>query len=407
MSRKDNRGRVLKPGEVQLQSGLYEFVYYDSQRNRKRYYSYRLIDSDITPKGKKDKLPLRVFEKKIKHELANLIMPSDMSVIDLVESYITTKYDKVRNSTIMGYNTVLNILKNEDFGYKPIESIKTPMAKEFLQDLQHRGRSYSSIHTIRGVLRPAFQRAVDSDWIIKNPFEFQLVDAIINDSIKREPVSPPQQREFLAFVKSDKHFSRYYDGINILFKTGLRISEFCGLTMGDIDFKKKTLIVCRQLQRQSNMSYVIEKPKTVNGFRVIPLVDDVLNSFSNIIGNRNKPKKEPVVDGVSGFLFLDKNGMPMVAYHWEKYFQHIREKYNKIYKDSMPKITPHVCRHTYCTNMVKAGINPVYVSALMGHSDKEITLNVYTTVNSDNSQKEIQKAVTAATKNEYFKSVLN
>lgn len=37
-------------------------------------------------------------------------------------------------------------------------------------------------------------------------------------------------------------------------------------------------------------------------------------------------------DGYSGFLFLDKNDMPMVALHWEKYFQHIREKYNSIYK---------------------------------------------------------------------------
>ena len=37
--------------------------------------------------------------------------------------------------------------------------------------------------------------------------------------------------------------------------------------------------------------------------------------------------------------------MPMVALHWEKYFQHILEKYNGIYKVQMPKVTPHVCRH--------------------------------------------------------------
>lgn len=41
----------------------------------------------------------------------------------------------------------------------------------------------------------------------------------------------------------------------------------------------------------------------------------------------------------------------MVAMHWEKYFQHICEKYNSIYKVQMPKITPHVCRHTYCSNL--------------------------------------------------------
>ena len=40
-----------------------------------------------------------------------------------------------------------------------------------------------------------------------------------------------------------------------------------------------------------------------------------------------------MIDGHAGFLCLDKNDMPMVALHWEKYFQHICEKYNKIYKE--------------------------------------------------------------------------
>ena len=44
----------------------------------------------------------------------------------------------------------------------------------------------------------------------------------------------------------------------------------------------------------------------------------------------------------------------------------------------MPKITPHVCRHTYCSNMAKAGMNPKVLQYLMGHSDIGVTLNVYT-----------------------------
>lgn len=48
-----------------------------------------------------------------------------------------------------------------------------------------------------------------------------------------------------------------------------------------------------------------------------------------------------MVDDLTGLLLLDKNDMPMVALHWEKYFQHIREKYNSIYKAQMPVVTPH------------------------------------------------------------------
>ena len=91
-----------------------------------------------------------------------------------------------------------------------------------------------------------------------------------------------------------------------------------------------------------------------------------------------KPKVEPMVDGRIGFLYMDKNGMPMVAMHWEKYFQHITEKYNKISRVQMPKVTPHVCRHTYCSNQAKAGMNPKTLQYLMGHSDISVTMNVYT-----------------------------
>ena len=49
---------------------------------------------------------------------------------------------------------------------------------------------------------------------------------------------------------------------------------------------------------------------------------------------------------------------PMVALHWEHYFKHICQKYNSIYKVQMPKATPHVCRHTFCSNMAKSGMTP-------------------------------------------------
>ena len=50
--------------------------------------------------------------------------------------------------------------------------------------------------------------------------------------------------------------------------------------------------------------------------------------------------------------------MPEVALHWEKHFQWALGKYNRTHEEQMPKITPHVCRHTYCSNMAKAGMNP-------------------------------------------------
>ena len=203
------------------------------------------------------------------------------------------------------------------------------------------GRGYSTIHTIRGVVRPAFQMAVDDDLLAKNPFEFQLNTVVVNNSVTRKAITRKQERDFLEFIKNDKHFCKYYDGIYILFKTGLRISEFVGLTKKNIDFDNDKIIVDHQLQRTRNMKYVIEDTKTDSGERMVPMTQEVKEAFRRIFSNRKNPRVEPMIDGYSEFLFLDKNGMPMVALHWEKYFQHICEKYNKIYRVQMPRVTPH------------------------------------------------------------------
>ena len=84
--------------------------------------------------------------------------------------------------------------------------------------------------------------AENDDLIRKNPFQFELVSVVVNDCVTREAITRKQQREYLRFIREDKHFCRYYEGIYSLFHTGLRISEFCGLTLADIEFDKKRKI---------------------------------------------------------------------------------------------------------------------------------------------------------------------
>ena len=148
---------------------------------------------------------------------------------------------------------------------------------------QQHGKSYSAIHSIRGVLRPAFRMALDDDLIRRNPFEFELATVIVNDSVTREAITREQERKYLEFVKNDAHFKRYYEGIFILFKTGLRISEFVGLTIKNIDFTNHKIIVDHQLIRTSNMAYMIEAPKTESGVREIPMTPEVEDAFRTII----------------------------------------------------------------------------------------------------------------------------
>ncbi len=315
--------------------------------------------------------------------------------MELVEKYVSLKTG-VRHNTVAGYKTVINILKKEPFGRQRIDKVRLSDAKAWLIKLQKvDGRGYSSIHSIRGVLRPAFQMAVDDDLIRKNPFGFELASVVVNDSVTREAISRKQERDLLKFIKEDKHFSRYYDGIYILFHTGLRISEFCGLTIQDVEFEEMRIKVDHQLQRTSQMEYVIQQPKTESGIRYVPMTEEVASCFRRIIANRVVPKTEPMVDECVGFLFLDKNDMPMVTFHWEKYLEHIVQNYNKIYRIQMPKVTPHVCRHTFCSNMAKSGMNPKTLQYIMGHADISVTLNTYTHVKFDDAKDELLRVANA------------
>ena len=392
--RRDNKGRRLATGESQDKDGRYRYKYNDVFGKRKSVYSWRLTESDPYPKGKRKDISLREKEKEVEKALRNAVATNggNMTVLELVQKYISQKRG-VKHNTQANYNFVINVIKKEDFGARRIDTIKLSDAKTWLIKLQDDGRGYSSIHSIRGVVRPAFQMAVDDDLINKNPFEFQLATVVVNDSVTREAITRKQQREFLRFIKEDKHFSKYYDGIYILFNTGLRVSEFVGLTINDIEFDKERIKVDHQLQRTRNMEYEILTPKTEKGERYVPMQKDVADCFRRIIQNRKHPKVEPMIDGYSGFLFLDKNDMPMVALHWEKYFQHIREKYNSIYKVQMPCITPHVCRHTFCSNMAKSGMNPKTLQYIMGHSDIGVTLNTYTHLQFEDALVEMKKVV--------------
>ncbi|MBS6454066.1 MAG: tyrosine-type recombinase/integrase [Butyrivibrio sp.] len=190
-------------------------------------------------------------------------------------------------------------------------------------------------------------------------------------------------RKFLKFVHDEM--------VYILFHTGMRISEFCGLTLKDIDLEHRIVNSDHQLQRTSDMRYIIETTKTDAVTRVLPITEDVAQMFQAIIEDRNAPKVEKTINGYSGFLFYDDNGMPLVAMHWQHRFNHMVGRYNDIYRVQMLNITPHVCRHTYCSNMAKSGMNPKTLQYLMGHSDISVTMNVYTHIGFNDAEEELKR----------------
>lgn len=364
--RRDNKGRILRTGESQRKNGMYEFRYTDANKKHRSIYDMDLMKL----RKKEDEIKL------MRHEGIDYA-GGEITVVQLLERYISLKRG-VRYNTTTGYRFVMGVVQKEAFGQRIIRDIKMSDAKLWFIKLFDDGYSYSTIASIRGVVKPAFQMAYTENIIRRNPFEFRL-DIIPNNTQKRVALSPKQQEQFLDYIRKDDHFCRYLDEIKILLGTGMRISELCGLTISDLDFERRRIRVDHQLVRTRDGQRYIEKTKTECGCRYIPMSDEVYESFYNILSNRKKQKKEVMIDGYAGFILLDKNGNPKVALHIENEMRWAMKKYKKLHPDSpLPHITPHVFRHTFCTNYANEGMDIKNLQYLMGHSDAGVTLNVYT-----------------------------
>ena len=175
--------------------------------------------------------------------------------------------------------------------------------------------------------------------------------------------------------------------LNVMKEEEIGIAELARIS----GVPERTILDIMAGVKEPELGVIIETTKTDAGTRVLPITEDVAQMFQAIIEDRNAPKVEKSIDGYSGFLFYDDNGMPLVAMHWQHRFNHMVGRYNDIYRVQMPNITPHVCRHTYCSNMAKSGMNPKTLQYLMGHSDISVTINVYTHIGFDDAEEELKR----------------
>ena len=175
--------------------------------------------------------------------------------------------------------------------------------------------------------------------------------------------------------------------LNVMKEEEIGIAELARIS----GVPERTILDIMAGVKEPELGVIIETTKTDAGTRVLPITEDVAQMFQAIIEDRNAPKVEKSIDGYSGFLFYDDNGMPLVAMHWQHRFNHMVGRYNDIYRVQMPNITPHVCQHTYCSNMAKSGMNPKILQYLMGHSDISVTMNVYTHIGFDDAEEELKR----------------
>jgi len=364
--RKDKKGRIFRSGEGQRPNKTYFYRYHRSGDKKWSYVYAPTLEE------------LRQKEEVIQRDLLDGIdyAGGEITVAELVDRYINLRRGLKENS-MRAYGSAINRIHTDPFGSRMIRSVRLSDGKGWFVSLHDKGLKQNTIGILQSVLRPAFEMAVDDDMIRKNPFKFKLSDVIPNDAYVRSALTKAQQERYLQFIR-DHGKDNYYDDIVILLGTGLRVSELYGLTKADIDFDRRCIHINKQLCRTADKPYFIAPLKTSSGNRSIPMTDTDYMAFRRVLENRGHPKVEVMVDEYSGFLFLDKDGKPKVAMHLENYMRGMQRKYIKKHGNTLSRVTPHVLRHTFCTNMQQAGIDIKSLQYLMGHSNASVTLDVYT-----------------------------
>lgn len=379
--RKDSKGRILRTGESQRPNLTYQYRFKDLQGKTRYVYAPTLNE-------------LREKEQEILRDLADGIdyAGGEITVFELVEQYLKLKQNsKVKASTMNLYQTILNRIRTEPFMLRPIKSIKPSDAKAWLVSLHKRGVKYNSLSNMLEIIAPAFEMAVNDDRIRKNPFRFRLSEVVTQDAQTREALTLEQQKQYLELAL---HYRRghFYNDIVILLGTGLRVSELYGLTKSDIDFEQRCIHITKQLY-WLNGRYTVSSPKSESSIRTIPMTDAVCKALRSVLDKRGNIEKEIEVDGYKEFLFISQQGTLRNSNVLERHMRLLQKQYDALYEGSAPKVTPHVLRHTFCTNMQRAGLDIKSLQYLMGHSHANITLNVYTHSSSESAAEAFWKLV--------------
>lgn len=92
--------------------------------------------------------------------------------------YYEFKKTSIKKSSLKTYYTTINQLKDTPIGNAKIIDVKISDAKQLIIDLSQNGLKYSTIKTIKTLIKAAFKMAQEDDLILKNPFNFQLKEVI-------------------------------------------------------------------------------------------------------------------------------------------------------------------------------------------------------------------------------------
>ncbi len=230
---------------------------------------------------------------------------------------------------------------------------------------------------------------------MRNPFNFPLNSVLRGNKKVITAFTEEEFNSLITEMKESEFYSYYVPHFIFLKETGLRISEFLGLALKDIDLENKMVSVNQQIQRDLTDYTKIYfcGLKTKSSKARIPLSSQAIEAVNQLIKNCNEPitlidKNEKI--SRSGFFIVTKNGLLRPSKEWRQIFARIEDWYNKNHPDAPIKIHAHKFRHTAATDLLRKGLSVPSTQKMLRHSNPDVTLKVYTHLSDEDLNNEFR-----------------
>ena len=349
----------------------------------------KLIRKQFTGKTQQDvKYKLQEYKKQM---LMGVLNEDKLTVSDWFYSWLFDyrKQDLKPKSFQRYHGIYKNYIENTDFGNIKLNDLRTTHLQRHYKKLLDNGVTPTTIRQINTNLKTCLNEAERQGYIQKN--WCKLVTLPKKEDNKEVKVLTKQEQEkFLEAIKGHELELLYIVALG----TGLRIGEILGLKWSDIDFKNNELHVNRSLQKAAIyeddkiVRYEVQEttPKTKNSLRTIPVPQNIIKK---LIAHKKEQNElilllQEEYDNKK-YVFCNKLGKPIED---KRPGRNLKTILTSI---SIEPIKFHALRHTYATRLFEAGIPPKTVQHLMGHSDIETTMNIYTHVMKEQKLEAIEK----------------
>ncbi|RKQ32311.1 site-specific integrase [Oceanobacillus halophilus] len=343
-----------------------------------------------TRRGFKTKREAQEAATKLEQEITNglLINNNNLTFEEVYKQWFENHSKTIKPSTKKTIESKFKKYLLPKFGSLKIKEITRLYCQKVINEI---AENIASVNDYKIQANQVFKYAVKMDLISKNPMEYVTIpkrkEELIADTKYVEERNYWKKDEIKKFLKIANSDLPQRDQLlfHLLIYTGARKGEVLALTWDDIDFNAKTIRFGKTLFFNNGKHY-LQQPKTAHSKRLISLDTkslSLLKKWRTRLIEANLASSSILEK--NNLVFTRDNGLPLrLAYPNDK-LKSVIKKYN------LHEITIHGLRHTHASLLFEAGATIKEVQERLGHSDIQMTMNIYTHVTDHVKEQTAQK----------------